>query len=80
MATGNIRNIAFDLGGVVLALSYENAIKKFEEIGLLDASSMVYLAILRVARYPLKFSAMNWARLSAGNLRWMSVIMHGTDM
>ena len=38
MATCNIRNIAFDLGGVVLALSYENAIKKFEEIGLLDAS------------------------------------------
>ena len=38
MATGNIRNIAFDLGGVVLALSYENAIRKFEEIGLRDAS------------------------------------------
>ena len=38
MATCNIRNIAFDLGGVVLALSYENAIKKFEEIGLRDAS------------------------------------------
>ena len=38
MATCNIRNIAFDLGGVVLALSYENAIRKFEEIGLRDAS------------------------------------------
>ena len=32
-----IKNIAFDLGGVVLALSYENAIKTFEEIGLRDA-------------------------------------------
>lgn len=32
-----IHNIAFDLGGVVLALSYENAIKTFEEIGLSDA-------------------------------------------
>lgn len=32
-----ITNIAFDLGGVVLALSYENAVKKFEEIGLSDA-------------------------------------------
>lgn len=32
-----IHNIAFDLGGVVLALSYENAIRKFEEIGLSDA-------------------------------------------
>ena len=32
-----IRNIAFDLGGVVLALSYEKAIKMFEEIGLKDA-------------------------------------------
>ena len=32
-----IKNIAFDLGGVVLALSYENAIARFEEIGLKDA-------------------------------------------
>ena len=29
-----IKNIAFDLGGVVLALSYEKAIGRFEEIGL----------------------------------------------
>ena len=34
-----IKNIAFDLGGVVLALSYENAVKRFEEIGLKDAKS-----------------------------------------
>lgn len=32
-----IRNIAFDLGGVVLALSFEQAVKRFEEIGLADA-------------------------------------------
>ena len=32
-----ISNIAFDLGGVVIALSYENAIRRFEEIGLTDA-------------------------------------------
>ena len=32
-----INNIAFDLGGVVIALSYENAIRRFEEIGLRDA-------------------------------------------
>ena len=32
-----IRNIAFDLGGVVVALSYEQAVKRFEEIGLRDA-------------------------------------------
>ena len=32
-----IRNIAFDLGGVVLALSYEQAVRRFEEIGLTDA-------------------------------------------
>ena len=32
-----ISNIAFDLGGVVIALSYENAIRRFEEIGLHDA-------------------------------------------
>ena len=32
-----IRNIAFDLGGVVLALSYEQAVRRFEEIGLKDA-------------------------------------------
>ena len=32
-----IRNIAFDLGGVVIALSYEQAVKRFEEIGLCDA-------------------------------------------
>ena len=31
-----IRNIAFDLGGVVLALSYEQAVRRFEEIGLQD--------------------------------------------
>ena len=33
-----IANIAFDLGGVVVALSHENAIRRFEEIGLRDAS------------------------------------------
>ena len=32
-----IRNIAFDLGGVVLALSYEQAVRRFEEVGLHDA-------------------------------------------
>ena len=32
-----ITNIAFDLGGVVLALSLEGAIKSFERIGLKDA-------------------------------------------
>jgi putative hydrolase of the HAD superfamily len=32
-----INNIAFDLGGVVLALSYEQAVKRFEEIGLKNA-------------------------------------------
>ena len=35
--TYRISNIAFDLGGVVIALSYENAIRRFEEIGLPDA-------------------------------------------
>ena len=33
----NSHNIAFDLGGVIIALSYENAIRRFEEIGLTDA-------------------------------------------
>ena len=32
-----INNIAFDLGGVVLALSYEQAVCRFEKIGLKDA-------------------------------------------
>lgn len=32
-----IRNIAFDLGGVVLALSYEQAVRRFEETGLRNA-------------------------------------------
>ena len=32
-----IRNIAFDLGGVVVALSYEQAVRRFEAIGLKDA-------------------------------------------
>ena len=32
-----IINIAFDLGGVVLALSYEQAVLRFEEIGLQNA-------------------------------------------
>jgi putative hydrolase of the HAD superfamily len=32
-----IKNIAFDLGGVVIALSYENAVASFERIGLKDA-------------------------------------------
>ncbi len=37
MTSQLIRNIAFDLGGVVIALSYEQAVKRFEEIGLSDA-------------------------------------------
>ena len=32
-----IKNIAFDLGGVVIALSYEQVVRRFEEIGLKDA-------------------------------------------
>ena len=32
-----IRNIAFDLGGVVVALNYEQAVGRFEDIGLKDA-------------------------------------------
>lgn len=32
-----IKNIAFDLGGVVVALNYEQAVKRFEDIGLKDA-------------------------------------------
>lgn len=32
-----IKNIVFDLGGVVIALSYEQAVRRFEEIGLKDA-------------------------------------------
>ena len=32
-----IKNIAFDLGGVVVALNYEQAVKRFENIGLKDA-------------------------------------------
>ena len=32
-----IKNIAFDLGGVVLALSYEQAVRQFEAVGLRDA-------------------------------------------
>ena len=32
-----IKNIAFDFGGVVLALSYEQAVSRFEEIGLANA-------------------------------------------
>jgi len=34
-----IKNIAFDLGGVVIALSYEKAVRRFEEIGLKNASN-----------------------------------------
>lgn len=34
---GIISNIAFDLGGVVLSLSYGQAIRRFEELGLGDA-------------------------------------------
>lgn len=34
---GQIKNIAFDLGGVVLAMSYEQAVRRFETIGLKDA-------------------------------------------
>ena len=32
-----IKNIAFDLGGVVVALNYEEAVRRFEAIGLKDA-------------------------------------------
>ena len=32
-----IKNIAFDFGGVVIALSYEQAVRRFEEIGLRNA-------------------------------------------
>ena len=31
-----IKNIVFDLGGVVIALSYEQAVRRFVEIGLTD--------------------------------------------
>ena len=34
----SIKNIAFDFGGVVVALSLQGAIKAFEKIGVKDAS------------------------------------------
>ena len=37
MGTSKIKCIAFDLGGVVIHLSYEQAVRRFEEIGLKDA-------------------------------------------
>ncbi len=34
---GQIKQIAFDLGGVVVALSFESAVRRFERLGLSDA-------------------------------------------
>lgn len=41
-----IKNIAFDLGGVVLALDYEGAVRQFERIGF--AIGFVLMMVLDV--------------------------------
>ena len=34
-----IRNLIFDMGGVIFSLGYENAVHRFEELGVPDAES-----------------------------------------
>ena len=36
-----IKNLIFDMGGVVFSLGYEQAILRFEEIGLADARHLL---------------------------------------
>lgn len=36
-----IKNIVFDLGGVIFAMSYEKAVRRFEEIGLSNARQLL---------------------------------------
>ncbi|MCP9610676.1 HAD family hydrolase [Coprobacter tertius] len=38
---GEIKNIVFDLGGVLLSLDRDKAVKRFEEIGMADAEQMI---------------------------------------
>ena len=41
-----IKNIAFDLGGVVLALSYEQAVKRFETVLWTHTADMLATHVL----------------------------------
>ena len=40
-----IRNLIFDMGGVVFALGYEQAVRRFEEIGVSDARAQLDAAV-----------------------------------
>lgn len=36
-----IKNIVFDLGGVLIDLSHDQAVRRFEEIGVVDAAQLL---------------------------------------
>ena len=38
---GKIKNIVFDLGGVILDLDRDRAVRRFEQIGLSDAEELI---------------------------------------
>ena len=70
-----IKNIAFDLGGVVLALSYEQAVRRFEELGLSDARQ-------RLDAFEQKdiFGDLESGRISAEDFRRELSLLIGRDV
>ena len=79
-----IRNIAFDLGGVVLALSLEGAIRTFEKMGVSDARQRLdafqqkgVFADLEAGRISMEEFRIEMCHLT---LRCKTVSMLGTGM
>ena len=63
-----IKNIVFDLGGVIMTIDQSEAVRRFKALGLEDAEA-------RLDPY-----TQSVARLAAGSLRLSSAAMAGADI
>ena len=70
-----IKNIVFDLGGVIMTIDQSEAVRRFKALGLEDAEA-------RLDPYTQSgiFGGVSLARLSAGSLRLSSAAMAGADI
>ena len=79
-----IRNIVFDLGGVLIDLDHHQAVSRFEEIGVKDAKQLLdpyeqkgFFLELRMERSMSILSVASYASIPASNFLMMKSNMPG---
>lgn len=79
-----IRNIVFDLGGVLIDLDHHQAVSRFEEIGVKDAKQLLdpyeqkgFFLELENGKIDVVLSAASYASIPASNFLMMKSNMPG---